>query len=495
MLNKSALNMFKDINSIDYKLLLLILILSIMHLACVYSAPVGILVGAIETVFVYYYLFKDKIADSLLYYGLFLITSYDNPVFYLPGYTANANEVIYGVGVLPMLHGHLNMLYMLILSYKVLSKNKFRKTNNPFVKFSRYTLVMGIVMGIIFGVIRGFSVPGWIGDLRSVISPSLFALVFYVLFTKDAIFRAKYEKVLFHTLIVYIIMGWITISLGLYACETYRENLLMLPMSSVFMSIVLLFVAKMNNLRDKMVLIICVASVIYFQLFMDAVMNGKQWIVFAVVFLVEAYLVVVKGSNIASKIVSIVAIVGAVLFLSPRINKFIETADNYKLTQFLELTEFASNNIEMDELSDSPLQRFREFQNILYEYTHQDFPFIVFGKGFGGYVHANNFFVKKSGDFSDDQYKSNQFYRMHETINSVFLKFGLAGLFMVMITLFQSILRINKNEWFFVGFIWLFFFWSYSINLQFYGLPALILAYCKLASVGQHKSDKNLKRI
>ncbi|MCD8271022.1 MAG: hypothetical protein LUD46_23120 [Parabacteroides sp.] len=73
----------------------------------------------------------------------------------------------------------------------------------------------------------------------------------------------------------------------------------------------------------------------------------------------------------------------------------------------------------------SPKQRIEEFLNILEEYKLKPL-YSIGGKGFAGNIqdYRNSFGSYLIDSFSEDQYANNSFIILHETINTIFLKFG-----------------------------------------------------------------------
>ena len=64
---------------------------------------------------------------------------------------------------------------------------------------------------------------------------------------------------------------------------------------------------------------------------------------------------------------------------------------------------------------------------------------------------------------------------LHESLNTVFLKFGILGLIFWGFLLLKFCSNFNKSPWLILGGLWFLFFWGYSPALMSIGLSSLII--------------------
>lgn len=102
---------------------------------------------------------------------------------------------------------------------------------------------------------------------------------------------------------------------------------------------------------------------------------------------------------------------------------------SYEVTSLFEVAPKMLNNPEAVYLiAPSPRIRVLEFMNILYELRENPAGLIV-GKGIGGSFTDKYYPIPFTlGAYSEDQWSSHEFYRVHETLNFVLLKFGILGI-------------------------------------------------------------------
>ncbi len=97
------------------------------------------------------------------------------------------------------------------------------------------------------------------------------------------------------------------------------------------------------------------------------------------------------------------------------------------------------------EMAASPRLRFLEFLNILGELKETP-PDILVGKGLGGSFSDELYPIPYGpGAYTEDQWIRREFYRVHETLNFVFLKFGIVG-FLFLLSFLYWILKQIKSR-------------------------------------------------
>lgn len=150
-------------------------------------------------------------------------------------------------------------------------------------------------------------------------------------------------------------------------------------------------------------------------------------------------------------------------------NEFMER----KIDEAISILDITRENY-YENIDASPKGRIDEFLNLLAEYNERPF-YMLFGKGFGGGIedHLNVFGNYEAAFFSDDEYRYRSFTFLHETVNVIFLKFGIIGIiFFILIN--YKILKIGlKNPSVVLGWFWFFFFVGYTYSLGVLGIAAL----------------------
>ena len=130
-----------------------------------------------------------------------------------------------------------------------------------------------------------------------------------------------------------------------------------------------------------------------------------------------------------------------------------------KYQEAKQLVTFASvaNVTRMED--SSSLFRIDELVNICMEYINKPM-YLVFGKGLVGSITHHTFTISWAGvgSFSAAQQQAGVYIRMHESINLIFLKYGLigvVGLTKLLLILFKC---IKRSPWAIIGFLWILFY-------------------------------------
>jgi len=460
--------------TINYPLLLGLSLLIILNLLSLYVGGLAILLGVVENILIFYLLLKGDSKRALLFMCLFYTTNYGNPVFFG---TSRGLETIYCVENLPLFHGYLMLLmFFLVFGRVCLIKKNSIKSSNILTKFAYYTLFSGLLMGLLSMLINGFQYRALVSDLNQCVIPAQMIMVFSQVFEDDQVYVKKYLSLIIHIFLSYVIIGWITNSLNIYAdFVLVRDKVLMLPMPSFYITSIILFIGMIDTSKDKIIIIAAFLSSVYFQLFFDSCMNGKSWIVFILTLIIGIFYIARNSKNNIVLYGSILVILGfSAIKLAPKVNEFISGTENTKLLEFISMFTAADSG-DLDDMDSSSQFRFIEFINVTEQYVEEPI-FALTGRGYGGSIHSNGYFWDKSeSGFTMDQYDSDQFYRLHESVNVIYLKFGIIGILFLFVILIKQIKGFKYSPWNYIGFIWLLFFWGYQNSLLFIGLPATVI--------------------
>jgi len=131
-------------------------------------------------------------------------------------------------------------------------------------------------------------------------------------------------------------------------------------------------------------------------------------------------------------------------------------------------------------LPTSPRIRVVEFLNIYNEYL--EFPLMAFlGKGFGGYFEDLRFPLTQLtlASYSETEIKMDKFSNVHESLNHVFLKFGISGIILFFAVLIDSIVKIKLSFFLLPFAVWFLLFLGFSLTLAFFGTIAYSLFLTK----------------
>jgi len=99
------------------------------------------------------------------------------------------------------------------------------------------------------------------------------------------------------------------------------------------------------------------------------------------------------------------------------------------------------------ELPGSPRDRVLEFYNTAAYYAQHPL-FVIAGRGFGGYFEDDAFYnytASDKGGYSTEEVKTRKFVNPHESLNVVFLKFGLSGI-LVWFLFLSKFLGFRKHQ-------------------------------------------------
>lgn len=469
-------------------------LLIILHLMSLYMGALAIIIAILENAVIYYFLLTQKNERALFYMCLFYTTSYSNTVFF--GKSLGL-DTIYCVENLPIFHGYLMLLsfFILFVNVKFSKKRKIHKIHNTLSYFSTYTVFTGLLMGIFTILMSGFQYRAIVSDLNQCVIPALMILICLDMFNNDPPYAKKYLSLLVHILISYVIIAWITTTFGIYANFVQeRAKVMMLPLPSFYFSSIILFFGLMKTYKDRLIVLISFLSTVYFQLCFDSCMNGKSWIVFTTTILVGIYYFAKRiKHNLFLYGLALVILSSITIKIIPIVNSYISDTENAKLLEFISIFE-AADRADLDEMDSSSQFRFLEFINVTEQYIEEPL-FALTGRGYGGAIHSNGYFWDKSeSGFTDDQYDSDKFYRLHESMNVIYMKFGFIGLIFLILILIKLFKGLNYNPWCYVGFIWMLFFWGYENSLLFLGLPAMVYGFL-CANLQQHQSPKQIMTV
>lgn len=257
---------------------------------------------------------------------------------------------------------------------------------------------------------------------------------------------------------------------------TSNKTILM-PLAFFFNISLLVFPFYKEDNRNNVIGILGLISLIV-TLVLPSPLGGKWWIVLLSIPILVLYKFLKKETLIKKVLVSciILCIILIVLFLVVNnILTFEFKRDlSGKFGQAINSISFWKTDWYHN-LPKSPKYRIDEFINICFEYKEKPL-FLLFGKGFGGSLqhHTNTLSWTDAGAFSKIEIENGIFFRLHETINFIFLKFGLFGIYFFVSTLFSLIKNIKQSPYIIIGIYWFIFYFGIYYSLVI-GLVCVIL--------------------
>lgn len=154
---------------------------------------------------------------------------------------------------------------------------------------------------------------------------------------------------------------------------------------------------------------------------------------------------------------------------------------DFKLNQVLSILKFWEPNWIMD-MPLSPRTRIIEFISIAYEYIKKPW-FFILGKGYMGTITDHTGILNAQfilGGYSMNQWVNGTFYRVHETLNLLFLYHGLFGICFYVYMIKEVLKSFTKSPWILIGGFWFLMVYGFSVTMTAFGITALLLGYIEI---------------
>lgn len=488
------MNKYKEL--VNKKLLVITILILTTNIFFVKSKDFMALFSIVEFLILSIVLLIKGCKQFLLLLLLFTSISFDVPEFVDPSF-----DSIYSVSNLP-LFGFTGLFALIILTFILFlaSRNVTLKikNNNLFIlfNFSLYVIFVGVVMSLVCSLINDNMIPQnsfvffFKNDFAKYFSISTLTILYILQINNDSNFYVDLKQYLFTILIALILASPISVLSG-YVGSYGDSEIILMPLTFFYSTCIILFLFDKKYIKYKKSLLIVSFVAFYLQFFYSNSLGGKSWLVliFLLYFLYKRY---IKKSF---KIPLVIIITTIIVLMGFSINTLgvNNSSDNLidkKLNEAMSILAFSQINY-YENISNSPKARIDEFINVLNEFEEK--PLLsIFGKGFGGSVqdHNRSFGSFQSSYFSDEEYINNSFVFLHESINVIFLKFGLIGIalfFLLIINIFKSDFT---NPWLSIGFIWFIFFFGYTFSLGIFGISSIILGFYEANII---KENQNLK--
>lgn len=471
--------------NVDYRFILPIILLYTIHLLIIKIPILSGSFGLLEFIIAGYLLYKKKVSYLLIYLLIIIAGTFDVPAFV----TGEVGSVVYTFLFLPAIKGY--HFYLLICLPALFILPKLKKLKHLKKEYRQtYTLMSWAcripVLGIIFGLIgllfneNNILHIDWISyfikDLITYSILSLLAIYICYLLQTDSAFYFLLRKTLIAILISIPICAVLSLLLkqnGWYG----SEKILLVPLTLFFTPLIICFAFyKEYHIKKTAIFLFIICLILQFNY--SNALGGKSWLSLLYLLLAISIFIYQRGK----KMILLLSVAGMLGISGLAMNCIMNKANSGdslssgKLTQAVLLLSVVDPEWYMN-VPSSPKQRIEEFLNILEEYKLKPL-YSIGGKGFAGSIqdYRNSFGSYLIDSFSEDQYANNSFIILHETINTIFLKFGWLGLICLFILLKQTVQSFCYSPWGIIGCLWLLFFFGYSITLGIFGVSALALS-------------------
>lgn len=447
---------------------------------------VSTIVIFIELSFLTYLLFNKKITLFMGYYLIFLCLSLEfGPL--------SDNEQFYGfkdfrIGGVNL--GILSLLPIALLSFvKGIKINKIISKYPKLFKFSFIIIVLnilGLIWGIILIVINDNHIiemegliPSFIGISYNMILLPLLVIIaiFYILSweEKNIVKLEKFLLSIFVGIVASLVISFIFKRYGYYggvktlqvtSVIQYIPFILLLPFYKkltipkyfIFVGIIGTVLTLLYNAQGKIIILYMIIPLLIAFLSID----NRKYMLFFVRFFGAVFLLLMCAYFVLNYFTNSILL-------------------NSKIDQAYQLISIWDENW-LYNLPTSPRVRIVELVSIGAEYLHKPW-LLLMGKGYMGTMidHTGMLGTQYiSGSFSMNQWDNGTFYRMHETLNTIFLYHGILGLAFYFYMFKLIIKNFAKNPWVLIGGFWFLMIYGFSITISAFGITALMFGLIEI---------------
>lgn len=469
---------YKD-TCIDWRLALLVFVLCGLH-AFTIKTNIANITALIEAVILLLFLVYKRLDMFLLGALIILITTFEFPMF-----VDSSLNVIPSIVMLPIVKGYFFLLLSLCPIFIIFrDRNIWNKIyQNRLLLLLAIFVLVTLVFGFLSGLLSLFTdntslvfrVSTFFKDIRGIAFFNLYTLYFIYACLRYREFVNKLEIVLFSSLVAIIFFSFVLTMLGIRGDYEGQEIILM-PLSFFFSTSILFFLLyKKYTKKYRLLLLLLSCMAYYMQFAYSNALNGKSWLVILYICLMLLWVGIKKYR------LKMIGGLVVVCFLFPLCLTFFADQQKENSLSFAKFSQALSliSVIDVDWYDNLPLSpkiRIEEFLNTCIEYQKQPYYFLM-GKGFSGghQDYRASYGTYNPSAFSLDEYNNNYFTLLHESLNVIFLKFGLIGIALLLMVVFNAWKYMNKSPWLIIGSVWLLLFWGYSFSLMFIGLSSLVV--------------------
>lgn len=411
----------------EYSLFLLSITLVVLAETLSYSY-FGIGISYLQGFYVLFNLIRRKFAYAIMAHSLFVMTALEWPadLAIRPVIYTYRTVSIFGFTISTLVLAVLFLFGLLFLSVKP----KLSMVN----AFGMLLFVIALMNGITGLLFAEYSIKNFVVDFQGwlVFLMSL-SLMINAITTYKRFFIDTFERILIYVVASRSIVAFLGAILGFN--KGIYGGIVVFTYDAIDLLVPILIIAIIG-LRSPFIKIIAfcswvfgIAGVLLFKA------SGKEIILFSAVIAFLFCRTVLASKTIVTKATVSVLLVVFVFFMVFLIPSALENnllfSIKYNEAVSLISTDWISNPYI---LPPSPRTRVLEFYNTLAFYLENPL-FLVTGRGFGGYYEDRYFYdynASDKGGYTTEEVKSRKFANLHESINVVFLKFGVAGLLLLL---------------------------------------------------------------
>lgn len=464
---------------------------------------IGLGLAIIEWGVLLFFAIKGNYFKSYCMVIAFITSSFETTTF--TSEIVSDDATVYSIYSLPVVRSILCYAFIIFLCVvfrgKYKSAIKSRLKSFPEVKkilsFFPIMLITGIITGLLVYIANdnGVATSGWYFTKYiefTIKIVTLMSLIYSaaLICIGDFEYRRRLESFCEQLIICAALATTITLLVGMRGYYGSKGTLIFMPLATSIAASLILFYGFKNKNR---LLYFVIGAIFTFEIMFIAGshMGSKFYIVPAASFIILV-LNGMKNGKLGSfagvVIIVFIAVIGSGLTIT---STYIGSYNNWKLNQLLQMFEFRGNTFASWylQLPNSPRIRVDEFMSTLYEYAQKPWYFL-FGKGTAGTItHLwgdTIWTIKGSGAFSDYEIDSGIFMFMHESLNVLFIRHGLLGLYFFVSVIVMLFKKMLKSPWALIALIWFVFYWG-TYRSWWLGAIALILALTP--SVNDTNSD------
>lgn len=485
--------------------ILLFSIVIILNSLSTFNAFFGLMIGYTGIITLIFHFFSGNIKRYMKVYLLLLFSGLEVSRFAL-GFEVNT-VYVYNFIRLPILN--MNHFYLLTIApillilkrgnfLNIKSRLKNMKGLKMFFGFVLFTIFIGFITSLFTILFNDNNIVNqnvfWeMLKLDIIQFGILFLISFYIIYllVTDVKNSQYFEKFLMNFLFGLAISTIVTYLFGLHGYYGFSydiQKVLLLPLSSFF-TIMLLIFPFYSDYKSESIYYLFGVAVLLIMLQFPSPLGGKWWLIVMSIPIITIYSFLKRLTYV--KILRLIVISICTVSVFVLIYSLIDTESylfsnelvSIKLDQAFKTLQIFDENW-YNNLPNSPKFRFDEFVNICFEYINKPL-YSLFGKGLGGSIvqHTNTLNWNNLSAFTLNEITAGLYFKLHESVNVIFLKSGIFGLFFMGRFIAHSILKIKESPWIAIGLFWLAFFYGSYFSMYF-GLVALL--------VGTYIADNNL---
>ena len=434
---------------------------------------------AVEILILFYTFFRKNYGQYICLYLIFLAFSMESENFV-------GDADFYGFKNFRLFGVNLATLMIIPIALKaIINFNKFKLLNYELfsvLKMLTYFTVIGSIMGVIIYILDDYGFSSKEGSLKEMVNTYYYFFIPYVTFLSlswgilnDPKAVPRIKQYLFSCIPATAIVFSFCYIFGNYGNRMGNESLQVSEIYFILVSSLVLISFHDFSTREKFVILVSGSIIALLSIMYNA--SGKILIMVMITPLIWLF-IYLKQSAVRFQlkhILGILLFLFVMLQITPKILGYENNVLIAKTNDISGLISFVTTG-DLKLIPDSPMMRISEFINVGYEYIIHPW-FLFFGKGFIGSVqdHLGLFPTLNEFDFSEWQLELEAYHSLHESFNVFFLTGGLAGLYILVKSLYIAFHNINYSPWLVFGGIWLLFFYGYHMNVSIFGITCLVI--------------------